>query len=203
MELFTGSTTTPTTTEKPINPITTILDPIEIAYGVYDLPVMIENFNSIGAISLTLNFIPEFIEYISVDINPILSGALSNVIDDRQLRIGWYGDEVSLSDKEILFTMRFRVLPTTAETTYFKWSTTSGNCEYASYGGEIIYDSTFIDLYWGLPTITTTSTPTTTIEPVPSCTRVINPQNGSNGVGTPLCGTTFVTLKWVKAPSAL
>ena len=157
-----------------INPVTTILTPVE-EEGGYKMDVTVKDFIAVGAVSLVLNYVPEVISYKSIDINPALSGAISNDLGG-QVRIGWLATAenltVSLPPESVLFTMHFEVLPTTAETTQFTWSVVTGECEYASYGGEIIYNSTGT---------------------IPTCTNITYPSNGLLNV--PLT----ITLKWIHA----
>jgi len=170
-----------TTEEEPVplpNPITTIEAPVNVSNNDYDLNVTVKDFTNVGAVSLILNFDPTVVSYKNVAINPELNGALTNVKDGK-FTMGWLSmpdvlEGVTLDDDAILFTINFELLPTAAETTGFVWSKELGECEYASPGGEFIYESTFNDLYWSVPSVGV----------VPTCAVITNPANGALNVPT-------------------
>lgn len=169
-------------------PITTIEEPIHISNNEYKLGVTVSDFVNVGAISLAFNFDSKVISYKDVAINPSIEGAVVDVVNGK-FTMNWtllpdVLEGVTLEDDEILFTINFELLPTAAETTGFVWNI--DECQYASPGGEIIYESTFNDLYWSVPSIGV----------IPNCAMITNPKNGALNVPK------IVVLDWIHVDGA-
>ena len=129
---------------------TTIQTPVN-RNDTYNLNVTVKDFFSVGAISLALNYEQDVISYQGITLNPAIVNGASNDLGD-QVRVAWFAsnenDTVTLPDDAVLFTLHFDLLPTSKIETTFAWSSVLGECEYASYGGSEIYDTTFNDLVW-------------------------------------------------------
>lgn len=140
------------------SPVTTIGIPTEVACGVYDFPVTVQNFNNIGAISLTLNYDPAVLSYTSVTLNTALTGApVSNPLPGTFI-LGYFestGGSISLADDAVLFTLRFTLLPAASgAASVLSWNTNDpAYCEYGGVGPNFDpYVSAFINLStWNIP----------------------------------------------------
>ena len=129
---------------------TTIETPTEVACGIYDVDITVQNFTDIGAISLALNFDPLVVG--SPTVINLTSGLTSNFPSTGQVRVAYWGDPITLAPDAVLFTLRFTLLPASSgATTAFTWSTVPGECEYAGPGGTPIYVSSFFDIFWEIP----------------------------------------------------
>jgi hypothetical protein len=130
-----------------VEPVTTIGAPNTTECGTMVVPVTVSDFTNVGTVSLKLNYDATKLAYQSVDINSLVVGASSS--DNVGLfSMGYFGDEVSLDDDEVLFTLYFDILPTATGTVDFIWddAANTGNCEYAAVGADPVYSSTFNDL---------------------------------------------------------
>lgn len=140
------------------SPVTTIGIPTEVSCGVYDFPVTVQNFNNIGAISLTLNYDPAVLSYTSVTLNTAITGApVSNPLPGTFI-LGYFestGGSISLADDAVLFTLRFTLLPAASgAASVLSWNTSDpAYCEYGGVGPNFDpYVSAFINLStWNIP----------------------------------------------------
>ncbi len=140
------------------SPVTTIGIPTEVSCGVYDFPVTVQNFNNIGAISLTLNYDPAVLSYTSVTLNTAITGApVSNPLPGTFI-LGYFestGGSISLADDAVLFTLRFTLLPAASgAASILSWNTSvPAYCEYGGGGPNFDpYVSAFINLStWNIP----------------------------------------------------
>ncbi|MBP7849770.1 MAG: right-handed parallel beta-helix repeat-containing protein [Lentimicrobiaceae bacterium] len=140
------------------SPVTTIGIPTEVSCGVYDFPVTVQNFNNIGAISLTLNYDPAVLSYTSVTLNTAITGApVSNPLPGTFI-LGYFestGGSISLADDAVLFTLRFTLLPAASgAASVLSWNTNDpAYCEYGGVGPNFDpYVSAFINLStWNIP----------------------------------------------------
>lgn len=140
------------------SPVTTIGIPTEVSCGVYDFPVTVQNFNNIGAISLTLNYDPAVLSYTSVTLNTAITGApVSNPLPGTFI-LGYFestGGSISLADNAVLFTLRFTLLPAASgAASVLSWNTSDpAYCEYGGVGPNFDpYVSAFINLStWNIP----------------------------------------------------
>ncbi len=140
------------------SPVTTIGIPTDVSCGVYDFPVTVQNFNNIGAISLTLNYDPAVLSYTSVTLNTAITGApVSNPLPGTFI-LGYFestGGSISLADNAVLFTLRFTLLPAASgAASVLSWNTSDpAYCEYGGVGPNFDpYVSAFINLStWNIP----------------------------------------------------
>jgi len=138
--------------------ITTLTTPTPTSCGTYDLPVTVQNFKNVGAISMKLAFDATVLAYqttIGVDLNPEISAADFDVSTPGKFVLGWNSlTGITLADNDVLFTLHFNLLPvnrTLVPSTNFTWSSVAGECEFAGPGGTPIYMSTFTPMTWTIP----------------------------------------------------
>jgi hypothetical protein len=137
---------------------TTIGTPTSSVCGTLDVPVTVQDFNNIGAISLKLNYDATKLQllpivappFAGVTLNPTISAAAvsGNDITGQFSMAHFLSDPsaaITLADDAVLFTLHFNVLPAAVggSTTNLTWSTVSQECEYAGPGGTPVYVSTF------------------------------------------------------------
>lgn len=149
-------------------PVTTILAPTSTNCGEIDIPVTVQDFTNVGAISLGLNFDPLVFAYRTpaVTVNPQIVAAnnsilFTNISISGNFILGFYdyfsSPGQTLDPNAVLFTLHFTLLPTvpSGQTTNLTWSTIPEYREYAGPGGEPVYViSTFTDLTnWSLPVL--------------------------------------------------
>ncbi|MCX6225752.1 MAG: hypothetical protein NTV01_13545, partial [Bacteroidia bacterium] len=139
-------------------PATTIQNPTEYVTvpgktcGYYEVPVTAHDFIDIGAVSLVLNYDKLVLQYDGVTVASELSLAQTNSAallsgsTAGQFRLAYNGPAITLPENSVLFTLRFRLLVPSPVTTSLTWSTVSGECEYASPAGAIVFTSVFTDL---------------------------------------------------------
>lgn len=134
-------------------PVTSFGTPVEISCGVWDFPVIVTNFQHIGAISLVLNYDATALQYQDVVLNTVISTALIDYSTAGTFYLAQFPTpDVSLNNGDVLFTLRFSLLPAAAGTNpALVWSSTPQDCEYGAANGDYVYTSTFNNLGWTLP----------------------------------------------------
>jgi len=119
-----------------VKPITTINPPVSTNCDTWEVPVKVSGFSVIGAISLKLNFNVDGLIYSEVDINDKLIGTVHE-LNAGIFSLEYFGNPVTLSDNEILFTLHFKLTPNINGTPFnLTWSTIPGDCLYAGPGGD-------------------------------------------------------------------
>lgn len=143
-----------TESSKSVAITTTIVIPTATGNG-YDMDIIVNNFVDVGCISLSLNYEQDHIIYQGITLNPAISSGMYNDLGG-QIRIGWLAwnesQVVTLPSGTVLFTMHFDTEITSIShelvSTIFVWDIIAINNEYASYGGEVIYQGNFYGLNW-------------------------------------------------------
>lgn len=127
--------------------ITTAKTPIG-GPGQFTTNVTVSNFVDIGCLSLTLQYNPSVIIITGITLNGAISTGMA--FDwGYQVRVGylaWNEEQVvSLPNKATLLSITFILNEGIEELqgNPFNWSTALGDCEYASFGGTVIYDAVF------------------------------------------------------------
>ncbi|MEI8048840.1 MAG: T9SS type A sorting domain-containing protein [Bacteroidota bacterium] len=138
------------------NPVTTIQSPTYVTCDTYDVPVRVQDFRNIGNISLKLNYDPLIFTYQSVTVNPALAAngsVISSGASAGLYSLSYYGNALALVDNDVLYTLHFKLKPAVSGVlTNLTWSTSSGDCEYASSGSDpIVFVSSFVDKAWTIP----------------------------------------------------
>jgi hypothetical protein len=109
-----------------------------------DIPVTVDNFNNIGAVSLTLTYEPSVLTFSGVTNNagfPLLFGGSTPGI----FTAGGYSDEgISYPDQTVLFTIHFMY---TGGNTALAWSDNGSSCEYQDAEDNTLFDLPFASFY--------------------------------------------------------
>ena len=112
--------------------------------GEIVVPITVTNCNSIGAISLLLNFDNTKLTYSGYqNLNPELNGGLMTIYSSgNQVVIGWARTTAANLGNSTLVDLRFNATPST---TSLVWDTqTPGNCEYSDVNG-VTLAATFVN----------------------------------------------------------
>jgi hypothetical protein len=130
--------------------------PVQVSCDVWEFPVQVQNFNTVGAISLVLNYDQDVFSFVSVDKNAAITAASVNSSIAGKFILGHFfdpGSEITLADNSVLFTLRFTLKPAKSGTgTSFTWSTVPTECEYAPSGiSTTPYVSIFDNYTWTIP----------------------------------------------------
>jgi hypothetical protein len=94
------------------------------------VPVKVTSFNTIGAVSLTLNYNPAVLSYLSSGNTSGYPGLSINLVTPGTIIIGGYSSSATgetYPDSTVLFTMNFLYL---GGTTSLTWYDDGGSCEY-------------------------------------------------------------------------
>ncbi len=88
------------------------------------VPVTVTGFNNIGSITLSMDYDPSKLQFVSASANPAFTG--SPIVGDnfigngiRRLVLSWFGDGFSLPDGSYLVNYTFTYLTGTAELVWF------------------------------------------------------------------------------------
>lgn len=113
-------------------PVTTVPELFNVMPGEVTVPVIVSDFNQIGAISLNLEYDPEVLTFVQGDLNSLISGMFAignNLLPSglRSLAIGWFGDAQSLPEGAVLIDLKFNFL---GGTTNLTWFDDGASCEY-------------------------------------------------------------------------
>jgi len=138
------------------------------------VPVTVDNFSNVGAISLTLGYNPSLLQYQGVTLNPAISGSLVNGANPGVFTLGFFGNPgINLPQGAILFTLSFSYTgPPTGGTSPLTWAETPPEAnEYATPDG-VPYNKTPFANYFINGSVTVSPTgcaPVTTAPVVMSC----------------------------------
>lgn len=147
-------------------PEISIEDPYFESCGVYKVDITVDDFNAVGAISLTLDFDDALIQYNSVVLNPAIGGSFTGVVGDKFYLAGNYDPAFSVPDGTVLLTLTFDILPAGwGQTTLLSWPDTPPEAnDIAGPNGDPSYIDSFFDISWDIPDdfgVSATPTPTT------------------------------------------
>lgn len=133
-------------------PITSIGAPISTACGSFDVQITVQDFRSVGAISLALNYDPAVLVYQSVTLDPAITSP-STSANSGQFRLSSFPSvPITLADNAVLFTLHFNLQPdASGKTTNLNWSTVSSEREYSGPDGDPVYASTFTNKVLTIP----------------------------------------------------
>lgn len=99
--------------------------------SVIDIPIMVTEFNNIGAVSLTLQYDDASLSFQSFTNNSGFPGLIANESNPGTIATAGYSsslDGFSLADSSILFTLHYNI---TGNSTEFNWYDDGVSCEYA------------------------------------------------------------------------
>jgi PKD repeat protein len=132
----------------PITHVPVISNPVP---GILAVPVTVNNFTSIGAMSLTLEYNQSVLSFQGCTPHPLLSGTFNagtqvgpngNMI----LTISWFG-LASLADGSPVATISFIYSNTNGSYSVLNWLETGSSCEYADAQANPLLDSPTADYY--------------------------------------------------------
>ncbi|MCX6235928.1 MAG: hypothetical protein NT175_14630 [Bacteroidetes bacterium] len=121
--------------------------------GALPVPVTVNDFISIGALTLYLEYDSTIITYQnSFTKNPafgsnFLVGSIPGIGTKKMIVIQWYGTAVSLPDGDTLCTLNFIYSTDNGTTTTLNWFDNGPSCEYADGVGDELIDMPFDDYY--------------------------------------------------------
>lgn len=113
-------------------PITSVPEFYGKVAGEVIVPVTVSDFNSIGAISLNLQYDPAVMTFVEGMKNDALTGLFAvgdNLLPSgmRSIAIGWFGTELNLPDGSVLVNLKFDFI---GGTTNLIWFDDGASCEY-------------------------------------------------------------------------
>jgi hypothetical protein len=121
------------------------------APGNLALPITVNNFTDVGAMSLTLEFDQAVLSYVDCVPNPDLSGTFNAGTQAGPngkmiLTISWFG-LASLPEGSTVVTMNFIYSNDNGNNTGLDWYETGSSCEYADQFSNPFFDSPTADYY--------------------------------------------------------
>jgi len=121
-------------------------EPEFVNCNVLRVPVKVKNFENVGAISLKLEYEKDRLQFKEVSLNSEFLKAETNG-GNGQFVFGFFGENISLPDNEVLFELQFQMLSAGPVTTNLEWLDlpNTGNCELAGLGGVPVYTTNFVD----------------------------------------------------------
>jgi len=124
------------------------------ASGSFSLPVTVNDFNDIGALTLYLEYDPSVITYLnSYSANAALgsafvAGSVAVSASKTCIVMQWFGfTGVTLSSGSVLCTLNFNFPGTSAASTALKWYDIGPSCEYTDGNGWILNDTPTSSFY--------------------------------------------------------
>jgi hypothetical protein len=133
-------------------PVTFAPDITNPVPGTIQLPILVNGFTSIGAITLHMEYDPAIISYNNFTNNPALNGGFQvgdnpGIGGKRLLVIQWYGlPTVSLSNGSTLCTLFFNYLAANCNVCALSWYDDNSTCEYTD-GTDVLIDMPQNDYY--------------------------------------------------------
>jgi len=122
--------------------------------GTIALPVKVNKFTNIGALTLYLEYDTTVISYQNIFTkNPVfnssfLVGNIAGTGSNKILVIQWYSSSaISLADSSTLCTFNFTYLPV-GNSTSLTWNDNGPSCEYADGNGNVLIDMPKTDFYY-------------------------------------------------------
>ncbi len=142
-----------TLSPPPPTPDITIETPTATSCGVYEFDVTVEDFNYVGAISMTLDFDDAVLQYSSVALHPSINGSFTGVVGDKFYLAGTYDPAFNVPDGTVLLTLTFNILPAGwGQTTLLSWPTTPPEAnEIAGPNSFPVYIDSFFDITYVIP----------------------------------------------------
>ena len=124
------------------------------ASGPVSIPITVNGFTDIGAITLSLEYDPAIITYQNTYTKNAAFGSSFEVGDlpiqgesNKRIFIFWYGTGVSLANGSTLCTLNFTYSTVNGTTTGLTWYDNGPSCEYADVYGYPLLDTPTADYY--------------------------------------------------------
>jgi hypothetical protein len=122
-------------------PLTTCASVSASSPGTVAVPVTVEDFNNIGAISLSLDYNYSVLHFTGGTPNPLLpsfpAGDQNLGTGYHRITMGWFGSGVFLPDGSTIMTLSFTYISGVSTLTWFD---NGPSCEYADGNYNVLYD---------------------------------------------------------------
>ncbi len=122
-------------------PITTCANVSASSPGTIAVPVTVEDFNNIGAISLSIDYDYSVLHFTGGTPNPLLPSFPAGDQDlgtgYHRITMGWFGSGVSLPDGSTLMTLSFTYI---SGLSTLSWFDNGPSCEYADANYDVLND---------------------------------------------------------------
>ncbi|MCF6169547.1 MAG: cohesin domain-containing protein [Bacteroidales bacterium] len=114
-------------------PLTTAGKVLDASAGTINVPVTVSNFDNIGSITLTLDYNPSVISYVSATPSPAFSGMTIDGSVPGQLVISWttVAGAITLPDESQLAEVEFSYISGSTSLSWDNAGNGGSNCEYA------------------------------------------------------------------------
>ena len=129
-------------------PVTTCQTVPAVSGDTAYVPIIVTDFNDIGAISLSIDYDYSVIQFIEGQPNPALSffqtgdADLGNGL--HRVSMGWFGSSTSLPDNSTIITLVFNYIGGNGP---LEWFDNGASCEYADAFGNVLNDVPAEDFY--------------------------------------------------------
>jgi hypothetical protein len=119
--------------------------------GAIAVPITVNNFTSVGAMSLTLEYNQSVLTYVSCVKNPAIGGTFSSGAQmgpngKMIVTISWFGN-ASLANGSTVVTINFNYSVATGTYSSLEWYDNGPSCQYADALGNGLLDSPVSDFY--------------------------------------------------------
>lgn len=114
--------------------------------GALSVPIVVNNFTGIGAMSLSMEYDPVIMTYQNTYLkNPAFGSSFAvgnnpGTGGKMLLTIGWYGNSVTLANGSTLVTLNFNYTGVSGVTSPIVWFDNISSCEYADGSGCVLMD---------------------------------------------------------------
>jgi hypothetical protein len=114
--------------------------------GALPVPITVNGFTDIGAITLYMEYDPAVITYLNTFTKNAAFGSSFQVGDQpgsggkRLIVIGWYGNAVNLANGSTLCTLNFSYPSANCNPCALSWYDIGPSCEYANAAGDVLID---------------------------------------------------------------
>ena len=110
--------------------------------GAVSVPITVIDFNSIGAISLSLDYEYSVVHFTQAVKNPLLPGTFNYSDADlgngkHRITLSWFGNGVTLTNGSTIFTLTFTFI---SGITTLGWFDNGGSCQYSNSSFVILND---------------------------------------------------------------
>ncbi len=122
------------------------------ALGTLPVPITVNGFTGIAALTLNLEYDPAIMTYQGFVKNPAFNSAfqvgnIAGTGSKKLIVIQWYGNAVTLSDGSALCTLNFNYIAANSSGTTLNWFDNGPSCEYADASAAALIDLPKNDYY--------------------------------------------------------
>jgi hypothetical protein len=113
--------------------------------GALPVPITVNGFTNIGALTLWMEYDPAVITYMSFTKNPAFVsnfnvGDNAGFGDKRLIMIQWFGGPVTLANGSVICTLNFSYPTANCNSCALSWFDSGPSCEYADGPGNVLID---------------------------------------------------------------